>query len=398
MSYPPLVKIAMPKPSWHQTFDYKTPYPHFPPEGHSSSMIQSTTPPNNLSATFDSSPDDLQLDCDTLSTPYHPYQVPATTTLLTTTTTPISQSTSPPYPCYSLSSNEQELNYFNPPLYYPTDGIPFDSGIFMTTDPDPELWSAITSTDQTTVVPSSAGPYFPSSSATPSAPTRDMEIQCGEPPHPSHPPGQVTSGSGILSGSRLAEERHGTPRPRLPVKPVSSSGTDPYYKPLPRTMPFVDSTVAEGNTTHSGNTSTHSKGKAKPRQRQPWPNAFENVIFSQREVSTLPPKHRRAAYVASLEAQIERLHGQFSDLGLWPVPVEKLKLYDGVSSAQLKSMIACMFHDMSSLEEKVHVQESKVRQLFREIQDALPDVPTWMLPDSLRNFYTEPPSSLSYTP
>lgn len=54
--------------------------------------------------------------------------------------------------------------------------------------------------------------------------------------------------------------------------------------------------------------------------------------------------HRRTIYIASLEAHVDRLHGQLLAMGLYPIPFDKLEPYKGLNSKTAKVKSTLEFH------------------------------------------------------
>jgi len=49
--------------------------------------------------------------------------------------------------------------------------------------------------------------------------------------------------------------------------------------------------------------------------------------------------HRRTIYIASLEAHVDRLHAQLLDIGLFPIPFDKLDPFKGLNSKTAKVIL-----------------------------------------------------------
>ncbi|KDR85065.1 hypothetical protein GALMADRAFT_24833, partial [Galerina marginata CBS 339.88] len=87
--------------------------------------------------------------------------------------------------------------------------------------------------------------------------------------------------------------------------------------------------------------------KDEVKRRKIWNHALEKFIFSPYELSTVGAPQRRAVYITSLEAYIDRLHAQLFDLGFWPVDLADLEPFMGLNSKTAKSMVAGLQHDAS---------------------------------------------------
>jgi len=55
--------------------------------------------------------------------------------------------------------------------------------------------------------------------------------------------------------------------------------------------------------------------------------------------STMGAPHRRTIYIASLEAHVDRLHAQLLDIGLFPIPFDKLEPFKGLNSKTAKVIL-----------------------------------------------------------
>ncbi|KAI0051786.1 hypothetical protein FA95DRAFT_1554320 [Auriscalpium vulgare] len=89
------------------------------------------------------------------------------------------------------------------------------------------------------------------------------------------------------------------------------------------------------------------------KRRKIWNHALEKSVFTAHEIATMGAPHRRTIYMASLEAHVDRLHAQLLDIGLYPVPFEKLEPFKGLNSKTAKSMVAGLQHDASHIKMKL---------------------------------------------
>ncbi|TFY83602.1 hypothetical protein EWM64_g428 [Hericium alpestre] len=89
------------------------------------------------------------------------------------------------------------------------------------------------------------------------------------------------------------------------------------------------------------------------KRRKIWNHALEKSIFTSQEISSMGAPRRRTIYIASLEAHVDQLHAQLLDLGLYPVPFERLEIYRGLNSKTAKSMVAGLHHDSSHIKMKL---------------------------------------------
>ncbi|ETW87276.1 hypothetical protein HETIRDRAFT_247266, partial [Heterobasidion irregulare TC 32-1] len=89
------------------------------------------------------------------------------------------------------------------------------------------------------------------------------------------------------------------------------------------------------------------------KRRKIWNHALEKSVFSPQEISTMGAPHRRTIYIASLEAHVDRLHGQLLAMGLYPIPFDKLEPYKGLNSKTAKSMVSGLQHDTSHVRTKL---------------------------------------------
>ncbi|KAF7784375.1 hypothetical protein Agabi119p4_540 [Agaricus bisporus var. burnettii] len=87
--------------------------------------------------------------------------------------------------------------------------------------------------------------------------------------------------------------------------------------------------------------------KDETKRRRIWNHALEKLIFSPYELSILGAPHRRTIYLASLEAHIDRIHAQLSDVGCCPVSVAELEPFRGLNSKTAKSMVSGLQHEVS---------------------------------------------------
>ncbi|KAF9453747.1 hypothetical protein P691DRAFT_644437, partial [Macrolepiota fuliginosa MF-IS2] len=83
------------------------------------------------------------------------------------------------------------------------------------------------------------------------------------------------------------------------------------------------------------------------KRRRIWNHALEKTIFNPYELSTLGAPHRRAIYLASLEAHIDRLLAQLFSIGCCPVSVAELERFRGLNSKTAKSMVSNLQHEVS---------------------------------------------------
>ncbi|KAI0348466.1 hypothetical protein BDW22DRAFT_1315403, partial [Trametopsis cervina] len=89
------------------------------------------------------------------------------------------------------------------------------------------------------------------------------------------------------------------------------------------------------------------------KRRKMWPHALEKSLFTPEELGSLGAQVRRGTYTASLEAHIDRLHGQLRSRGICPVPLERLGPFDGLNSTTAKSMVAGLYRDISTVKSRL---------------------------------------------
>ncbi|EIN13688.1 hypothetical protein PUNSTDRAFT_79424 [Punctularia strigosozonata HHB-11173 SS5] len=89
------------------------------------------------------------------------------------------------------------------------------------------------------------------------------------------------------------------------------------------------------------------------KRRRIWYHELEKHIFTPQEVSGTSAPKRRATYVASLEAHIDKVHNELIRMGLYPVPYNKLVPLKGLNSKTAKGMIAGLNADAQQAELKL---------------------------------------------
>ncbi|KAI0704941.1 hypothetical protein BC835DRAFT_1261947, partial [Cytidiella melzeri] len=97
------------------------------------------------------------------------------------------------------------------------------------------------------------------------------------------------------------------------------------------------------------------------KRRKMWEHALEKNFFTPEEIVSIGAPVRRTIYTASLEAHIEKLHGQLKAIGLAPVPPHKLEPYRGLNSRTAKSMVAGLHRDLTAMKSKLAAIEREVR-------------------------------------
>ncbi|VDB99500.1 unnamed protein product [Peniophora sp. CBMAI 1063] len=80
---------------------------------------------------------------------------------------------------------------------------------------------------------------------------------------------------------------------------------------------------------------------------------MERSIFTSQEIKTKPASHRRTIYQASLEAYINELHEKLYAKGCYPIPLENLVPWEGLSNKTAKGLLAGLQHDSTQKKQKL---------------------------------------------
>ena len=104
-----------------------------------------------------------------------------------------------------------------------------------------------------------------------------------------------------------------------------------------------DDTVPSGSSARAdtdvdADAEEDDKKSTAPKRRKMWVHALEKSLFTPEELATLGAPVRRTMYTRSLEANIDALHTQLLNIGLFPVPFHKLDPYHGLNTKTAKVM------------------------------------------------------------
>ncbi|KAF8626544.1 hypothetical protein AX15_004846 [Amanita polypyramis BW_CC] len=158
--------------------------------------------------------------------------------------------------------------------------------------------------------------------------------------YPSSPSDSARSSSSDLSSHSSSSA--------LSVAPTTMStihGFPDEYSPLHNHNQLARNASARINIAHPYARLFAKKDEVK--RRKIWNHALEKSLFTPYELSTLGAPRRRAVYISSLEAHIDRLHAQLLEIGFWPVAFSELEPYKGLNTKTAKSMVANLQHDAS---------------------------------------------------
>jgi hypothetical protein len=117
---------------------------------------------------------------------------------------------------------------------------------------------------------------------------------------------------------------------------TASRASQPFTRWLPG-----DDTPADQKKRENPSSSSADKSPTAPKRRKTWVHALEKSLFTPEEIVSLSAPVRRSIYTASLEAHVDKLHNQLLEMGLFPVPFEKLEPYRGLNSKTAKVGVIC---------------------------------------------------------